>query len=221
MPGSILAGAVWPRGLLATALAACAASSAAQQVPDLSAVWARGGCTGGQPCPFIPTELPLKARAIGFMQAFDEALGPKYDCAPATMPSLVIDPYNFQVEQRRDRLVFTYEKDDIVRTIWLGEAAPVPSVYDQFWQGHSVGRYEDGALVVETTKFTFDPTGLDDMYNIPSSTQKRVIERYWRERCAQGGHPHGRPPLSYPPRAVSIRVAANGRASRAAVRVRP
>ena len=57
--------------------------------PDLAAIWARGGCTGGQPCPFIPTQLPLKARAIGFIQAFDEALGPKYDCAPATMPSLV------------------------------------------------------------------------------------------------------------------------------------
>ena len=126
-------------------------------------------------------ELPLKARAIGFIQAFDEALGPKYDCAPATMPSLVIDPYNFAIEQQRDRLVFTYEKDDIVRTIWLNGAGPKPTVYDQYWQGHSVGRYEDGVLIVETTKFPFDPTGLDDMYNIPSSTQKRVIERYWRD----------------------------------------
>jgi hypothetical protein len=77
--------------------------------------------------------------------------------------------------------VFTYEKDDIVRTIWLNGAGPKPTVYDQYWQGHSVGRYENGTLVVETTKFPFDPTGLDDMYNIPSSTQKRVIERYSRD----------------------------------------
>ena len=156
-------------------------SAPAAPSPDLAETWARRGCTGGQPCPFIPTELPLKARAIGFIQAFDEALGPKYDCAPATMPSLVIDPYNFAIEQQRDRLVFTYEKDDIVRTIWLNGAGPKPSVYDSYWQGHSVGRYEDGALIVETTKFPFDPTGLDDMYNIPSSTQKRVVERYWRD----------------------------------------
>jgi hypothetical protein len=100
------------------------------------------------------------------------------------MPSLVIDPYNFAIEQHRDRLVFTYEKDDIVRTIWLNGSGPTPSVYDSYWQGHSVGRYEDGALIVETTKFPFDPTGLDDMYNIPSSTQKRVVERYWRDEDA-------------------------------------
>lgn len=158
-----------------------AAQASARAVPDLEETWARRGCTSGQPCPFIPTELPLKARAIGFIQAFDEPLGPKYDCVPATMPSLVIDPYNFGIEQLDDRLVFTYEKDDIVRTIWLGDNGPRPTVYDVYWQGHSVGRYEDGALVVVTTDFPFDPTGLDDMYNIPSSTQKRVVERYWRE----------------------------------------
>jgi hypothetical protein len=162
--------------------ATIAGAQSSRAAPDLSEIWARRGCTGGQPCPFIPTELPLKARAIGFIQAFDEALGPKYDCAPATMPSLVIDPYNFAIEQRADRLIFTYEKDDIVRTVWLDGKGPQPSVYDVYWQGHSVGRYDDdGVLVVETTKFPFDPTGLDDMYNIPSSTQKRVVERYWRE----------------------------------------
>jgi hypothetical protein len=161
--------------------APAAAQRSSTALPDLTEIWARRGCTAGQPCPFIPTQLPLKARAIGFIQAFDEALGPKYDCAPATMPSLVIDPYNFAIEQQRDRLIFTYEKDDIVRTIWLGDAAPKPTAYDQYWQGHSVGRYENGILIVETTKFPFDPTGLDDMYNIPSSTQKRVVERYWRD----------------------------------------
>jgi hypothetical protein len=161
--------------------APAAAQRSSTALPDLTEIWARRGCTAGQPCPFIPTQLPLKARAIGFIQAFDEALGPKYDCAPATMPSLVIDPYNFAIEQQRDRLIFTYEKDDIVRTIWLGDAAPKPTAYDQYWQGHSVGRYENGILIVETTKFPFDPTGLDDMYNIPSSTQKRVVEHYWRD----------------------------------------
>src|SRR5690606_32264008 len=125
-------------------------ASAQRDIPDLTSIWARRGCTGGQSCPFIPSELPLKARAIGFMQAFDEPLGPKYDCVQATMPSLVIDPYNFAIEQHEDRLVLTYEKDDIVRTIWLEGHAPQPAVYDVFWQGHSVGRYQDGALVGET-----------------------------------------------------------------------
>jgi hypothetical protein len=157
------------------------AQSLTAGIPELDGIWARRGCTAGQPCPFIPSELPLKARAIGFIQAFDEALGPKYDCVPATMPSLVIDPYNFMIEQLPDRLVLTYEKDDIVRTVWLNGAGPQPTVYDTYWQGLSVGRYENGQLLIETNKFPFDPTGLDDMYNIPSSTQKTVVERYWRD----------------------------------------
>src|SRR5690606_21960259 len=169
-------------GVASLAAGGMATPAAAQPgTPDLTEIWARRGCTGVPSSPPIPSELPLKAPAIGFMQALDEPLGPKYDCVQATMPSLVIDPYNFAIEQHEDRLVLTYEKDDIIRTIWLEGHGPQPSVYDVFWQGHSVGRYEDGALVVVTTKFPFDPTGLDDMYNIPSSTQKKVTERYWRE----------------------------------------
>ena len=155
---------------------------ASNDVPDLTRVWARGrnNCTpNGVTCPFVFSEIPLKARAIGFMATWDEAAGPKYDCVPATSPSVVADPYSIQIEQQVDRVVFTYEKDDIIRTIWLeGHGHPEPMPYDFTVQGYSTGRYEDGSLVVETTKFTFDPHGLDDMANVPSSTLKRVVESY-------------------------------------------
>ena len=37
-------------------------------------------------------------------------------------------------------------------------------------------------MVVDTTRFAFDPAGLaGDFMSAPSSTQKRLIERYWRE----------------------------------------
>ena len=48
-------------------------------------------------------------------------------------------------------------------------------------QGFSVARYEGSTLVVETTNFMYDPTGLDDMAGLPSSARKKVIERYSRE----------------------------------------
>ena len=155
---------------------------ASNQVPDLTGIWSRGrnNCTpNGVTCPFVFSEIPLKARAIGFMAAWDEAAGPKYDCVPATSPSVVADPYSIQIEQQIDRVIFTYEKDDIVRTVWLeGHGHPDPQPYDFTVQGYSAGRYEGGNLVVETTKFTFDPHGLDDMANVPSSTLKRVVESY-------------------------------------------
>jgi len=151
-------------------------------IPDLEGLWARGrdNCTpNGVTCPFIFSEIPLKARAIGFMATWDEAAGPKYDCVQATTPSVVADPYSFQIEQLADRVFLTYEKDDIVRTVWLdGHGHPEPSPYDFTVQGYSRGGYEGDSLVVETTKFTFDPHGLDDMANVPSSTRKRVVETY-------------------------------------------
>jgi len=48
-------------------------------------------------------------------------------------------------------------------------------------QGFSVGRYESNALLVETTHYVFDVTGFDDYNGIPSSQQKKVTERYWRD----------------------------------------
>lgn len=170
------------------ALLAGAGPALAQPTPgaatvDVNGIWDRKGCVpNGVTCPFDVATLPLRARAIGFREAFDEVLSPKYDCAPATIPSLIADPYRFEIAQRDDRVVITYEKDDIVRTVWLrGHGHPAPRVGEFYPQGHSEGWYEDGRLVIETTRFTFDPHGLDDMSNLPSSTAKKVIERYWRD----------------------------------------
>ena len=169
-------------GFLATDVEA-QSQAVSSEIPDLSGNWDRRGCMPNPgTCPFVFAELPLRARTIGFMDAWDEAAGPKYDCVQATSPSIVVDPYSFQVTQMEDRVIFTYEKDDVVRTIWLeGHGHPEPSPYDFTVQGHAVGRYEGDQLIVITSKFAFDPHGLDDMSNIPSSTLKRVTERYWRE----------------------------------------
>ena len=110
---------------------------------------------------------------------FDEALAQKYDCVPATPPALQYDPYMMEVVQWPERVMFRYEKDDQLRTVWLGGRRP--TVHDYGIQGFSVGRYEGGALLVETTHFVFDITGFDDYNGIPSSQLKRVRERYWRE----------------------------------------
>jgi hypothetical protein len=115
--------------------------------------------------------------------AFDEVAAPKYDCSPATLPIIFGDPYAFRIEQLPDRVNFTYEKDDVVRTVWLeGQKHPTPRQGLLFMHGYSTGRYEGSQLVVETSRFTFDPEGFaGDALNSPSSTQKRLIERYSRD----------------------------------------
>ena len=156
-------------------------SPAQQDAPDLAGTWFPSYCIpDGSTCPFDIEALALTSRAVDFMRNFDEVVSPKYDCVPATSPGIIADPYVWRIEQRRDRVEFHYEKDDVVRTIWL-DGRRHPPANERALQGHSIGRYEDGRLIVETRNFTYDPIGLDDMAGLPSSTQKSVTETYWRE----------------------------------------
>lgn len=157
-------------------------------VPDLAGIYAGRRCvpTNSDVCPEMNLEGAariLTARGNAFAAAFDELAAPKYDCWPATLPIIFGDPYAWQIEQASDRVTFTYEKDDVVRIVWLdgyGHARPEPG--DFFVHGHSTGRYDGERLIVETTHFMFDPGGLaGDALSAPSSTQKRLIERYRRE----------------------------------------
>jgi hypothetical protein len=145
-------------------------------VPNLTGIWKRTGRA------VTPDQLPLNARGVALREAIDESLAPMYDCVPATVPHILGDPYNFQIEQQADRVIITFEKDAVTRTVWLeGHGHPPVSNNDYSLHGHSVGRYEGGQLVVETTKYTFDPGGLEDKPPMtPSSTQKKTTERYSR-----------------------------------------
>ena len=163
-------------GYLPTGLHA-QASEGSSEVPDLSGIWQRSGRA------VTPTELPLNARGIGMREAIDEALHPMYDCVPAPIPHILGDPYNFSIEQLPDRVMIRYEKDDIRRTVWLeGHGHREATANDYSVQGYSTGRYENGQLVVESSKFTFDPGGLEDKPPmVPSSTSKTTVERYSRD----------------------------------------
>jgi hypothetical protein len=116
-------------------------------------------------------------------EAMDEALHPMYDCVPAPIPHILGDPYNFSIQQLPDRVIIKFEKDDITRTVWLeGHGHREATANDYSVQGYSTGRYENGQLVVETGKFTFDPGGHDDKPPmVPSSTSKTAVERYSRD----------------------------------------
>lgn len=130
-----------------TRLYAQTAASAA--VPKLSGIWHRKGPLGGKRDPAIKAT----NRALGFEKAYENAFSPTYDCVPMAMPSVAADNYDFQIEQKPDRVILTYEKMDVVRTIWLeGHDHPKAGAYDYSNQGYSVGHYEGNSLVAETTK---------------------------------------------------------------------
>ena len=173
--------------LLAVAISGASVGVTAQavavEVPDLVGVWDGGGRVrrvNGPNMPWTSDNFPvLNERALAFQEVFDEAIAPKYDCVPAASPALQYDPYFMEAVQWPDRVLFRYEKDDQLRTVWLDGREPPPNEFSV--QGFSVGRYEGDALIVETTNFVFDITGFDDYNGIPSSQLKKVTERYWRE----------------------------------------
>jgi hypothetical protein len=154
------------------------APAASSAIPNLTGIWHRKGPLDGKPnLPAVPTN-----RAIGFDSAFDQPLQPTYDCSPIPVPALINDNYDFQITQQADRVIILYEKMDVVRTVWLeGHGHPEPAGSDYAIQGHSTGRYEGPQLVVETSKFVFDPRGVSSNRFIPGSTLKTMTERYWRE----------------------------------------
>ena len=49
--------------------------------------------------------------------------------------------------------------------------------------GHSLARWQDGALIVETSNFTENPIGITD--GLPSSTEKHLVERFALEADGQ------------------------------------
>jgi hypothetical protein len=173
------AATIWPMGGHVHAQG----SSMPGKEPDLSGIWdgtPRARPVNSERVPWGKDNFPeLTERGLAYQKVFDEALSPKYDCQPASSPAIQYDPYSMEVVQWPDRVLLRYEKDDQLRTVWLD--GRTPNNNDWGIQGFSVGRYEGNALIVETDHFAFDITGFDDYNGIPSSTLKKVTERYWRD----------------------------------------
>lgn len=152
-------------------------------IPNLTGIWDGGGRArpvNSETVPWGGENYPkLNERALAYQSVWEEIIAPKYDCQPASSPAVQYDPYHMQVIQWPDRVVFRYEKDDQTRTVWLDGREPTATDFGV--QGFSVGHYDGDALMVTTTHFVFDVAGFDDYNGIPSSSQKKVTERYWLE----------------------------------------
>ena len=83
-----------------------------------------------------------------------------------------------EIDVQADRIDIRYEEGGSSRVIWLdGESPPADQPYTAV--GYSVGRWEDDALVVETTHME-SPTIVNDLGH-PLSRDAVLTERYWKE----------------------------------------
>jgi hypothetical protein len=148
--------------------------------------WPRGNCGGFrdergnllEDCSTPIDKLPMNDRARAWLRYFDELQSPHLnECAAITVPNLLGDVRPFNISFKTDRVIINYEQMNIIREVWM-DGRRHPPATDLFQQGHAVGRWEGKDLVFETTNFTWDPEGIDDHLHFPSSTRKKVIERY-------------------------------------------
>jgi len=97
------------------------------------------------------------------------------DCIPIGAPALMFYPVASTIVVEKDRVILDVDWLDTNRIVYLDGRAHPPASQTSL-HGHSVGRWEGKTLVVETTNFKEHPMGLST--SLPSSTQKKLIERF-------------------------------------------
>ena len=97
------------------------------------------------------------------------------DCIPIGTPGLMVYPVAISVDVQDDRVVMDVDWLDSVRTIWL-DGRDHPAAEEKFLLGHSTGKWDGEALVVESTNFQEHAMGLT--MSLPSSERKVLTERF-------------------------------------------
>lgn len=102
---------------------------------------------------------------------------PSAQCIPNPPPFHASSTnYLTGIEILDDRVMLRSEFFDVERTVWT-DGRGHPADLEPTNQGHSIGRWEDGVLVVDTVGLAEHRSGNGG--GIPSSTQRHVVERYY------------------------------------------
>jgi hypothetical protein len=124
------------------------------------------------------TNLPLTELAQAAVNEFDpRSMSTGIECLPEPIPSGMLSPsapsfLSFDIEP--DRVTIRGGSDAMVRAVPLDRnehPSEPPSPY-----GHSIGWWEDDALVIDTVDFEPHPQGIAP--RVPSGAQKHLIERF-------------------------------------------
>jgi hypothetical protein len=178
------------------------APKAADGHPDLSGIWDSGQVPGAPPPapansigstppkgprPFqdltslFPDGLPLQPWAAQLRAqrlAEHSKDHPDAYCLPLNPVQLHSHPQPRKIIQQPGLLVIVYEANDGLRQIFM-DGRPLPdNDPEPWWYGYSIGHWEGGTLVVETTGFK-EPGWIDEQ-GTPISNAAKVTERFRR-----------------------------------------
>jgi hypothetical protein len=122
-----------------------------------------------------PTGWSLTPKATAALESVDPENNPGKDCIALQAPFQMTWPDLKSIELAAGTVVLRAPLNvGVERVVHLDVAthdgAPVTN------DGHSIGRFEDGALLVDTRNFSDHPIGNRD--GVPSGAQKHLVERF-------------------------------------------
>lgn len=111
---------------------------------------------------------------------YDPANDPAVDCTPDGdgLRHQITAPLPIRIDQTDDKVIINYEYWNAIRIVYL-DGRDHPSDGTPGRLGHSIGRYEDSTLVVETSQILPSLISLPSGY-IRHSSDALLIERYTR-----------------------------------------
>jgi hypothetical protein len=123
----------------------------------------------------LDADVPLTAKGIEAVLSFTDDVSPTVDCIPRTAPSTTMYSSGLHsIEVRDDVVVFRENWFGTERTVYLDVASHEGAAFTL--HGHSIGRWQGNALVVDTARFSEHREGLFN--KLPSSREKRLLERF-------------------------------------------
>ena len=101
---------------------------------------------------------------------------PKFlNCQPYGFVREVTNPLPMQISRDGEHLLIRYEEWSLLRPIYM-DGRPHPEYRTPSLLGHSVGRVENGVLIVETARVT--PDWVSDQSRVGHSGDLTAVERY-------------------------------------------
>ncbi len=130
---------------------------------------------------FFIANLALTEKGREAREAYDSlsAENPESTCVgrptPAMLLSSALYPIEIQFDENDETIAIRSEFWDETRTVYM-DGREHPDNSERFASGHSIGRWDEDTLVVDTRNFTDHRSPYQ--IGVPSGAQKHVVERF-------------------------------------------
>lgn len=122
-------------------------------------------------------QIELTESGIASRDSYDVRMdSPEAQCIPMPTPGVIVAPYLNEIVVEDDRVLIRNERYNLERVVYT-DGREHPENVESANQGHSIGRWEDGVLVIDTVAFEPHRSPILGR-GVESGAQKHVIERY-------------------------------------------